>query len=346
MNSAEERRPLRIVAIGDPHFKVNNAIQTVPFSRECARICEELQPDIIVVLGDTLNDNARKDVFAEMNALNFLLQLREICFVYLIIGNHDIPHKYDFMTGIHAFYAVKFWDGIHVVDTTITENVGDYLLTFVPYVPDGRFFEALDYSKNWRESDMIFAHQNFMGHSLSSRMSEDADVWRTDLPPMISGHIHIYENLPSNVLYVGTPYQQNYIDNSDNSISLLTLTGDVCNTNIYQHKRMRLKGIMEKRKEVIAANELGAYRIPENYLVKVIVEGYYEEIQLAKETDVYKILKSTEMKRLGYMVDTKEIPEDIIFEEYERTTLSFKDELIQQLTDEERILFLTRYGDD
>lgn len=332
-------KSVRVIAIGDPHFKRNNAIQSIPFSRECVKVCKELHPDIIVVLGDTLNDFEKKDIPTEINALRFLLHLREIAFVYLLIGNHDICHKLDFMVEEHAFYAVKFWDGIHVVDTTTTDKINGLFFTFVPYVPDGRFMEALEFSENWRESSIIFAHQNFQGHRLSSRMSEDADGWDISLPPVVSGHIHLYENLPNNVLYIGTPYQQNFDDNSDNSISLF-IVGD----EGYKHQRVRLNGIMEKRKVHIQASQLEGYIIPQEYLVKLIVTGKYQELELAKQTIVHKEIKL--LRNIGYSIEFKEIPEDldINYECYIRPQITFKDELYERLSDEAREEFNLRFN--
>ena len=43
--------------------------------------------------------------------------------------------------------------------------------------------------------------------------SNEGDPWETSKPLCVSGHIHDYDKLKSNLIYVGTPIQHGYSDN-------------------------------------------------------------------------------------------------------------------------------------
>lgn len=328
---------IKILVFGDPHAKINNLKQFIPFRKKSIKLAKKINPRFIVVLGDTMNDHDIIKGYAYNEAIIFLKELKKIAYTYVLIGNHDMYQQTDFMNEDHCFLALKEWSRLEIVDSTITDFFGQFKFTFVPFVPNGRFLEALDRSDNWRDSDIIFAHQDFDGHSLSQYT--DGDTWK-EKELVVSGHIHGYQSILGNkvknigeIIYPGIPFPQNYIDGSDCSISLFTF--DI-NKNM-THERLKIPGIKQRKKIRIDADDLEDFRIPKNTILKIEIYGTKESINMAKMTKIHKKIKSLESE--GFMI-TYDVLEHIHeFNECKISKRSFRRDLISCLTDEEKIEF-------
>jgi len=221
--------PLKILAVGDPHLKISN-IETLRLLAD--KICEKitlLAPEIVIVLGDLHDTHEKINVLAWIEEKKFLLKLWERTLTmggkfYYLMGNHDIPSNNLFLEKIHPFLFSE--NQFEVIDTPISLKTRVGTFAFVPYVPPGRFHEALSLlnlaGANY-DYRSIFCHQEFKGadygHSIISR---DGDLWDKENALVISGHIHKYGYLQSNILYVGSPYQVSFGEDEEKSISLFT----------------------------------------------------------------------------------------------------------------------------
>lgn len=209
------------------------------FIEETLRILQDNREDIdtIVVLGDVMDRHGILHQKPFHQSCRFLIELSKIRPTYCLIGNHDfdIPSKY--LPENHPF-KVMTWTTIP--NLTVVERpliVDDVLYT--PYVPPGMFErvvrEALDLSKEdgtdvWgamteRGISLVFAHQEFKGCQMGRVKSEVGDPWPEvpfgQVPFVVSGHIHDYQTLGENILYVGTPVQVNYGEGAKKGICLL-----------------------------------------------------------------------------------------------------------------------------
>ena len=142
--TSTDKEPLSILTIGDPHFKECNVEQTRDMVVRIVAIAQERQPDLIVCLGDVLDRHARLHIDPLCDAVDFFQQLVTIAPLIVIIGNHDRRNNSDFLTDRHPFTAMKAWSRTQVVDRVQICQMRGHLLVFVPYVPPGRFIEALD----------------------------------------------------------------------------------------------------------------------------------------------------------------------------------------------------------
>src|SRR5438067_639302 len=131
------------LTIGDPHFKVDNAIETDEMSRKIISLAHKEPPDFIVVLGDVLDRHENIHVDPLERSTLFLEQLSLIAPLYVIIGNHDRPNNSIFLTSQHPFNSFKRWPQTTIVDKVVTATIKGRQFCFVPYVPPGRFMEAL-----------------------------------------------------------------------------------------------------------------------------------------------------------------------------------------------------------
>ena len=131
------------LVIGDTHFKVNNVRRAKIMMKRVLHIARLIRPRFIVELGDTQDRHEHLHVVPFMLAEEFQRALVEIAPVYLLVGNHDRPTNKVFLTNEHPFNSFKIWPGMTVVDTTLYTEIDGIPMCFVPYVPTGRFNEAL-----------------------------------------------------------------------------------------------------------------------------------------------------------------------------------------------------------
>ncbi len=283
---------LRILVIGDPHFKPDNAPDTDLMAERILASARERKPHLIVVLGDTLHTFERLYQDPLTRAVKFLAALEEIASerLWLLIGNHDRPNNNVFLTDEHPFVALEHWKKTRVVsrplmDTlTLSSESGacSIRLLCLPYVAPGRLDEALqtigyslDPKKEFQsisEASIVFAHQEFFGCRLGARTSEHGDRWPENAPPCFSGHIHEYDVLQGNLTYVGTPIQHGYSDDYNKAVLYLDLEVSGNRGTIVHQERVNLQ-LPRKIKITLTAEELAQYQPPENSTIRIVVEG-------------------------------------------------------------------------
>lgn len=137
---------MKILCIGDPHFRTNNAMDTDALCKRVLEKIESIRPRFVVVLGDVLDRHETIHVSPLERATRFLKLISEKTELYVLIGNHDRPNNSTFLTVEHPFTALKYWPHTYVVDSTLDKVIDGHRFVFVPYVYPGRFFEALTYS--------------------------------------------------------------------------------------------------------------------------------------------------------------------------------------------------------
>lgn len=218
---------MRIFVLGDPHFKKNNTHIFEQICSEILSIVEEKKPDLCICLGDTLDTHDRIYLRAQSMATRFFINIAEKCPLVILIGNHDRENNSDFMSNIHPFVGLECHKNIKIVYESIRENRNGFDIIYVPYVPPGKFYDALEHvdyypSQYKKYPDIIFCHQEFKGCNMGTITSTKGDIWSTDFPVVISGHIHEYQILP-NILYVGTFLQQNYGENENKAVMMMHL---------------------------------------------------------------------------------------------------------------------------
>jgi hypothetical protein len=145
-------QPLSVVIIGDPHYKTKNIVETTEFELKLFAYLDGIvAPTFIVCTGDMLNDHETVHSDPLRRIISLVHRLRRYAPVYVLVGNHDRPNNSNFLTEEHPFTAIKHWDcdlslnrhAVTVVDRVIVDVIAGHRLVWVPYVPPGRFFEAL-----------------------------------------------------------------------------------------------------------------------------------------------------------------------------------------------------------
>jgi DNA repair exonuclease SbcCD nuclease subunit len=212
---------MKIAIIGDVHIKPDNIPDIRLFHSRLLLELEKYKLDFIVVLGDILHSHENLHTEA-LNQANILVEsLRKISKVYLLVGNHDMINNSQFLTSNHWMNVFKEWENVVVVDnvveTTVRNESTIRKFVFVPYVPNGRFREALNTLETpYDDSTIIFAHQEFKGVKMGAITSVHGDEWDEKDPFVVSGHIHSHQLLGTNILYTGSSLQNAYGESENN----------------------------------------------------------------------------------------------------------------------------------
>jgi len=301
------------LCIGDPHFRLENIREVEMFTDLVVELATIRKPTFIVLLGDILHDHEKINTVAMNHAYDLIRKLRDIAPLYVLVGNHDACTNQIFLSDHHWLNGMKEWRGVTIVDRVVTAEIQDEFFTFVPYVPPGRFFEALDTNPVWKSSKCIFAHQEFHAAKLGAIISDVGDKWNTDLPYVISGHIHSKQTLESGVFYTGSALQVAFGENEHVTVTLASFS----ECKIPNLDNIDL-GLPRKRILYTDSGSVADIIIPETEGdIKVSVSGNSEEFKLFKKTKKYKDLVDSGIK--------------VVFKQTRAEVIARKDEVISRV---------------
>ena len=214
---------LRVLIIGDIHCRLDNFTDIDVLTDKILKIINQEHPDWIVLLGDLLHTHEQVNTLCLNKLLDLFDKLRKYAKLYIIVGNHDMINSAQFLSTHHWMNMLKEWSNVTIVDKPLIETHCSKTYTFLPYVPKGRFMEALyTLDENaWNKSSAIFCHQEFRGSQYVGKTSDDGDYWAEEYPQIISGHIHKHQIL-KNVYYVGSAIQVTFGETDKNIVSVFT----------------------------------------------------------------------------------------------------------------------------
>lgn len=263
------------LVIGDLHIKKDYNAE--PMLTELVKISQATKPERIVILGDVLHTHEKISMHCHNRAVKFFQELAEISVVYVIIGNHDRQNNSDFLSDMHPFYGIDT-DRIKIIAKPLKEDG----LIFVPYVPTGRFMEALDtleLQDDFNDIDFIFAHQEFKGAQLGCKRSKKGDEWPAENPMIISGHVHEHQII-GNIMYLGTPIQHSFGESSKKFVLLITETK--------QFKSFTLNNIKKKKILHLSYDEfMNLEHLDDNVEFKIIVSVSKAQSKMLKNNAKY-----------------------------------------------------------
>lgn len=272
--------------IGDPHFKTGALLENNAMVEAIYRQIEIIKPDILVCLGDTLDTHESIHVSPLTRAVDFLIKLSKYAPTYCLIGNHDLRNNKQYFSEEHPFTGLKHLPNLTIVDKTHLASINGQDYVFVPYVPPGRFIEALDSLKSpinaWKQATCIFAHQEFRGCKTGVQVSQEGDVWDHVNPLVISGHIHEYSQLQHNLIYAGTPIQQDFSASPDKAIMIVKFhpRDEYNGTSSKEFSRVSLN-LPVKLTVTVECRNVSEYVPPNNYKLKIKLVGTPGELRTA-----------------------------------------------------------------
>jgi DNA repair exonuclease SbcCD nuclease subunit len=288
LNRIPNKFQMKIIAIGDPHFQVTNIPEVNTFIDRMEDLAKKENPDLIIILGDVLHTHERLHTTPLNKAYEFVEKMRNIAKTFVLVGNHDAINNQIFLTPDHWMNGMKQWENVTIVDTVVHRHIDKYHFVFCPYVPPGKFQEALDSNEeNWKQADCIFAHQEFYGCKMGAIISVEGDKWSSELPPVVSGHIHSKQTLQEGVYYCGSSMQHAFGESDKNIIPIFTWKKA---GKPYSLEEIDLE---LPRKKIIYTDveSMKDYVPPETEdKIKLTISGVYDDFKAFKKTKKYKEL--------------------------------------------------------
>jgi DNA repair exonuclease SbcCD nuclease subunit len=317
---------MNVLFIGDPHIQVSNIKEAALLITRLTELATKRTPDIIVIAGDVLHNHERVHTLALNKAYELVDRMRNISPTFVLVGNHDYIQNQQFLTTNHWMNAMKEWDNTYIVDKVIKHEQ----FVFVPYVPNGRFGEALQtLDADWKTAACIFAHQEFKGCKMGPIVSEDGDIWEPEFPPVISGHIHSRQHVVPNIYYPGSAMQHAFGESEINVIPMLTFAKDHVG---YECEEINLD-LPRKKILYIDVEDIEEFDVPDTRdELKLTVSGDFAQFKTLKKTGHYKRLITAGIK-IVFKADVIEAEEG---ETTQDTNTSFADVLhdkVQQSED-------------
>jgi DNA repair exonuclease SbcCD nuclease subunit len=287
---------LTIICVGDPHIKIDNIPEVDLFIERLEELVRKTKPDFTCILGDILHTHERLHTTPLNKAYELIKKLRDITETYVLVGNHDMISNRSYLNENHWLNGMKEWSNVTIVDRVMSIEKDGHNFFFVPYVPPGRFQEALaTHEDDFLNADIIFAHQEFSGCKMGAIISIEGDKWPLNYPSVISGHIHSNQTPQENIYYPGSAMQHAFGESEKNIIPIITTNSD--DPRRYTLEEVDLQ-LPRKKIVYMGIEDIEEYTPPtENEdKIKVTVSGVYEEFKALKKTKKYRDLTDKGVK--------------------------------------------------
>lgn len=330
--------PATVLCIGDPHIQVSNIPETDLLIERLINLATEKKPDLIIVLGDVLHTHERLHTIALNKAYELINNMRLISKTYVLVGNHDMINNQVFLTENHWLSGMKEWENTVIVDKVLFETIKGEKFVFVPYVPPGRFQEALHtIGSEWNDSSCIFAHQEFSGCKMGAIISVEGDKWPVTYPHVVSGHIHSRQIPQENVYYTGSAMQHAFGESEKNIIAYLTFQ----NKN-YNRDEIDLQ-LPRKKIVYMDVEDVDNYEVPQTEdTLKVTLSGNYDQFKALKKTKKYKNLLDKGVKVIFKPKKIKKEDENKISSEKDQTVSSDFKTILDSIINDQKDPYLFR----
>jgi DNA repair exonuclease SbcCD nuclease subunit len=310
--------PSTVLCIGDPHIQISNIPETDLLIERLINLATQKKPDLIIVLGDILHTHERLHTIALNKAYELINNMRLISKTYVLVGNHDMINNQVFLNENHWLSGMKEWENTVIVDKVLTETINSEKFIFVPYVPPGRFQEALNtIGSEWKDCSCIFAHQEFSGCKMGAIISVEGDKWPIAYPQVVSGHIHSRQIPQENIYYTGSAMQHAFGESEKNIIAYL----------IFQNKKYEREEIdlQLPRKKIVYMDveDVDNYEVPQTEdTLKVTLSGNYDQFKALKKTKKYKNLLDKGVKVIFKPKKIKKEDENTTVSKEDQTSVS------------------------
>jgi DNA repair exonuclease SbcCD nuclease subunit len=220
---------MRVLVIGDQHFKSDNLMDVQVFLTKLEAHLDSKHYDLIISAGDLLDSHEKVFTQPLNRAIAYCRLLSRHAPTYVLVGNHDYISNNQRLTDEHWLNVMKDWKSpypLTVVDRLIKIDTDEGFFLACPYVPDGQLIGVLDELENWQQARAIFAHQTLDGVKMGMILVQGVEQWQPEYPLLICGHIHQAQQPQPNLIYVGSALSVAYGDTEDKTISAFTWRSD------------------------------------------------------------------------------------------------------------------------
>lgn len=303
---------MKVLTIGDLHIQIKNFKIIDLFLEKVLDIIKTDKYDFIVLLGDILHNHERLDT-NELNKATYILkELSLVIKTYVLVGNHDMITNQEFCSINNWMQSISIFsnDNLIIVNDLKCEIIEGNKIIFAPYVYAGNFTKMLD-KIEWKDSDLIFAHQELsgvkMGHIIST-----CEQWNEEYPLVISGHIHNKQKPQENMFYTGTPFTHSFGESENNSISeiIIQYKSKIIINDIFLN-------LPKKVNVYKSVEEMGKYKIPilkENDLLKITIKDIEANIKSFQLSPIFKNLSKDKQIKIVFKIKFKQITHEVNYD--------------------------------
>jgi DNA repair exonuclease SbcCD nuclease subunit len=230
----------------------------------------------IIISGDVFHNRSQISVTTLSVAKQFFDYFKDFN-VYVLVGNHDCFYKDK--SSINSISIFDGWKNISIIEDE--PFILNYNTKKIALVPWGTEFA------NIPKVDVIFGHFEIVSFYMNNYKVCDHGFTSENLfeksSAIISGHFHkkdFREYKNGHILYLGSPYQQNYGDVGDpRGIYIYNLNDNTFSfkENVYSPKHIKLK-----LSEILAGNVKSdslKQVIPNNH-ISLIIDSKIKENQI------------------------------------------------------------------
>lgn len=286
---------IHILCIGDVHVQTSNLQQMhILLDRlEEFIVSNQETIDMVIFMGDILHNHERLHTVPFNFVTEMFDKLRKLKPIYVLVGNHDYINNSQFLTNNHWMNCFKQHHNIHIVDDVLSISKNNYNIVLSPFVPDGRFIEALTtlnkINFNWKQADAIFAHQLLDGAKMGAIVAENIEKWNESYPMLISGHIHDKQKPQSNLYYTGSCIQHAFGERHDKTICLVKIDTNISLNEI--DLRLPTKQILYYDiDEILNSNTQSSILqtiLTPNVQFKITISGDYSQFKQFKKSSFF-----------------------------------------------------------
>jgi len=296
---------MKVLCIGDIHYRKDQLLHASLLSDELISIVEKSDISAVIIMGDVLDEMRKIDMQTLCHAIKFLKRVSSMKYTYLLVGNHDMLNNKQECQDFSPWLWGELWSIPNLTVVSKPLKVAEY--TFCPYLPSGRLIPVLDEKiPNWKESKIIFGHQEIKHMKMGAIVSTNGDEWLDEYPLLITGHEHTHQTIGNKMLCVGSSGKPKFGETAK-SVSIITIPEEEANITNIQEERIFLTSC---KKEIIRLPvvEVDSYEIPETTtLYKFIITGYKHEIDALRKNLLKKL---NDWKRKGHKYVFETIDEE------------------------------------
>lgn len=290
------------ITLGDPHFTEKNVDEIIQLKSKFLDLIDLKNPTFVVILGDIQHRFERLHQVPKKHSEEFIISISLKVPVFVLIGNHELINNQQYMTDLHPYTALQYIPNIHIIWKTELHTIKDHNFIFVPYVPVGRFKEAIEtINPDFSTITAVFAHQEFKGCSYNNKTSTTGDMYNHEWPICISGHIHMYQRLQHNLIYPGTSYQTTFDESPDKTVSLFEFKSD----KSWNETRIDLQ--MSKKIELhITSKELNELKLDFINKYKLKISATPSELKTLMKSQIILDLQNKGVKVIPKTIESEE----------------------------------------
>lgn len=210
-----------ILLIGDLHVTEKNCVQFEQLTKRVQDLLLTRPISHVILLGDILDNHGVISRQAMYSVSCFIESIAVQVPCTVLVGNHDMDHNKRFCEiDCHWMQLLKHVDNVTVIDRPRVINMDGANICCVPYVPPGRFREAIetfqkDFQINADACDLVVAHQEFANGKLSDSIISSCLEPYDFMPLCVSGHLHKSHTISGtsgggSVVYTGSAFSHSF----------------------------------------------------------------------------------------------------------------------------------------